>query len=287
MESKYIDLTINRLTQAQYDELKNTNKVSEEELYIIIDHDDLFYYKTQLYTKDETDGLLETIRTNLNNTTIRLDDFIENIDDVATLVKANQELQGDEEILDSITIEGVNYQVYPEGTIEFNDAQSTDQSAVQLGSIKIGNDIWNIPSRTDLSNYYTKDEITDLISGIDTGGFAPIIVDTLPSTGEVGKVYLTPVGDGSYQEYLYINNNWELIGSTAIDLSDYALKSELPVNTSQLNNDSGFVYSSDVYTKTETSDFLNQKVSVGSVYTKEEIDNMDLGGKVTIRDWGV
>lgn len=287
MESKYIDLTINRLTQAQYDELKNTNKVSEEELYIIIDHDDLFYYKTQLYTKNETDSLLETIRTNLNNTSIKLDDFIENIADYATLVKANQELQGTEEILDSITIEGVNYQVYPEGTIEFNDVQSTNQSAVQLGSIKIGNDIWNIPSRTDLSNYYTKPEITELLSQIDSGGFEPIIVDTLPSTGEVGKVYLTPVGDGSYQEYLYINNNWELIGSTSIDLSEYAKKTDIPTNLSAFTNDAGYFTNSDAYTKSQVSSLLNQKVSVGSVYTKEEIDNMDLGGKVTIRDWGV
>lgn len=56
----------------------------------------------------------------------------------------------------------------------------------------------------------------------------------LPSTGESGKIYLIPasiVGDQNVMlEYVWINNAWEKFGefATNIDLSDYALKSEIP-----------------------------------------------------------
>ena len=37
-------------------------------------------------------------------------------------------------------------------------------------------------------------------------------------TGETGDVY---------DEYMYINNNWELIGTTAVDLSNYLQKTDI------------------------------------------------------------
>ena len=41
----------------------------------------------------------------------------------------------------------------------------------------------------------------------------------VPKTGETNDVY---------DEYVYINSNWEMVGNTQIDLSDYALKTEIP-----------------------------------------------------------
>jgi hypothetical protein len=40
---------------------------------------------------------------------------------------------------------------------------------------------------------------------------------------------------------VYINNAWEMIGNTQIDLSNYALKNEIPTQISELNNDANFV----------------------------------------------
>ena len=51
------------------------------------------------------------------------------------------------------------------------------------------------------------------------------VVDTLPATGEAGKIYLVPnKGEDKNvkDEYLWVNNAWELIGTTKIDLSAYA-----------------------------------------------------------------
>lgn len=56
------------------------------------------------------------------------------------------------------------------------------------------------------------------------------IVQTLPTTGENGTIYLVShggTGTNIYDEYVYVNNAWEKIGSTDIDLSGYVQKTEL------------------------------------------------------------
>lgn len=56
------------------------------------------------------------------------------------------------------------------------------------------------------------------------------IVQTLPTTGENGTIYLVShggTGTNIYDEYVYVNNAWEKIGTTDIDLSNYVQKTEL------------------------------------------------------------
>lgn len=73
------------------------------------------------------------------------------------------------------------------------------------------------------------DFVTNAIAGVS--GFHAEIVSELPETGQANILYLipkTPSASGnSYNEYLYINNAWELIGSTDIDLSGYVQASEM------------------------------------------------------------
>ena len=55
------------------------------------------------------------------------------------------------------------------------------------------------------------------------------VVNSLPASGTEGIIYLVPSssasGDDNYDEYIYINNDWELIGHTAVDLTNYIQKS--------------------------------------------------------------
>lgn len=56
------------------------------------------------------------------------------------------------------------------------------------------------------------------------------IVETLPETGEAGIIYLVPKTSEApdfYDEYLWINNAFEKIGSTEVKLDDYVLKDEI------------------------------------------------------------
>ena len=73
------------------------------------------------------------------------------------------------------------------------------------------------------------DFVTAAIAGIT--GFHAEIVSALPPTGETNTLYLvaksTAASGNGYDEYLYINGAWELIGSTDIDLSGYVQASEM------------------------------------------------------------
>ena len=57
------------------------------------------------------------------------------------------------------------------------------------------------------------------------------VVTELPETGEANVIYLVPKQDEDennvFDEYIWINDDWELIGTTDIDLSNYVTKSEL------------------------------------------------------------
>lgn len=48
-----------------------------------------------------------------------------------------------------------------------------------------------------------------------------------------------------YTEYVYVNNAWEQLGSQTVDLTNYALKSEIKTKLSELENDAGFAKKKD------------------------------------------
>lgn len=87
----------------------------------------------------------------------------------------------------------------------------------------------------NLVNYYRKSEtynqeqINSLIGSITTINFK--IVDSLPETGENNLIYLVPSSKQEEKnvkdEYIWVDGNWELIGSTKIDLSNYYTKDEV------------------------------------------------------------
>jgi hypothetical protein len=88
----------------------------------------------------------------------------------------------------------------------------------------------------DLVNYYTKSEtytkteVNGLISAIPK--FAIEVVNALPTTDiSTTTIYLLrnteTTGSNLFEEYIYVNNQWELLGSQDIDLSDYVTTEDL------------------------------------------------------------
>lgn len=88
----------------------------------------------------------------------------------------------------------------------------------------------------DLVNYYTKSEtytkteVNGLISAIPK--FAIEVVNSLPTTDiSTTTIYLLrnseTTGSDLFEEYIYVNNAWELLGAQTIDLSDYVTTSDL------------------------------------------------------------
>lgn len=79
--------------------------------------------------------------------------------------------------------------------------------------------------------------VTNAIGGIT--GVSFVIVQTLPATGAAGAIYLVPNSGSSpniYDEYIYVANAWEKIGTTEIDLSGYVQTSR-KVNNKALSAD--------------------------------------------------
>lgn len=79
---------------------------------------------------------------------------------------------------------------------------------------------------------YSKNEVNSLIDAVSSVTFE--VVQVLPSQDiSLSTIYLVPKQDAEtndiYDEYIYVNNVWEKIGSTEMDLTDY-------VTTSDLNN---------------------------------------------------
>lgn len=81
---------------------------------------------------------------------------------------------------------------------------------------------------TEDLNPATKKYVDDAISGVTGVKFE--VVDKLPETGETGVIYLVAHEHSTqdiYDEYIWVTNKFEKIGSTDIDLSQYAKTADL------------------------------------------------------------
>ena len=150
------------------------------------------------------------------------------------------------------------------------------EAGAQVNPVKLSeltNDVGFVTKAVnDLTNYYqksetfTKTEVQNLINAITTMNVEA--VDALPTTGSANTIYLVPKGENQTNnvrdEYLYVNGAWEKIGDTEINLSNYALKSELPTKTSQLTNDSNFVVDAS-YVHTDNNFSTAEKTKLANV----------------------
>ena len=79
-----------------------------------------------------------------------------------------------------------------------------------------------------LTYYYDKTDIDKKISEIKT--LKAVVIESLPESGETDTLYLVPnkkeEENNVKDEYMWINDKWELIGSTAIDLTPYLTRDD-------------------------------------------------------------
>ena len=89
---------------------------------------------------------------------------------------------------------------------------------------------------TNDNGYLNNTQVQQLIS--DARYMKKAIVETLPTTGEENTLYLVGIdgaGSNVYEEHMYINGKWELIGSTEteVDLSGYVKSSDIQFATTE------------------------------------------------------
>lgn len=157
----------------------------------------------------------------------------------------------------------------------FNQIANMDNESFNI-TVKAQNEN-NIDSFTYFITYNknafaTKSEVTTQISTAigNLTEFDTQVVETLPATGVKGTIYFTPNNHGAndiYDEFIYVNNAWEKVGNTQVDLTGYVHRNDLanvaltgsynnlvdtpdiPEKTSDLTNDSNFITLADVPTE--------------------------------------
>ena len=153
--------------------------------------------------------------------------------------------------------------------------------------------------------YYTETEIDAKVNNINSQinsliGFTATIVNSLPSTGEVGVMYLklntlASVEGNIYDEYIWVNNKFEKIGSTetTVDLSGYVTQTEMNtqlankanVNHSHTSDSIGLDQDSDDGMWVYEYGLDSQSGVNGFVYDHDKkLENIDDGANKTVVD---
>lgn len=153
--------------------------------------------------------------------------------------------------------------------------------------------------------YYTETEIDAKVNNINSQinsliGFTATIVNSLPSTGEVGVMYLklntsASVEGNIYDEYIWVNNKFEKIGSTetTVDLSGYVTQTEMNTQLANKANVNHSHISDSIEIDQDMDDGMwaseygiNRQSSVNCyVYDHEKkLENIDDGANKTVVD---
>ena len=104
------------------------------------------------------------------------------------------------------------------------DVSDLNNDAGYITSSDIPTDVSDFTNDADYqSGSQVSSAIATAIAGIT--GISFEIVQTLPATGDPGTIYLISHGGSGtdvYDEYVYVNNAWEQIGTTSADFTDVA-----------------------------------------------------------------
>lgn len=133
---------------------------------------------------------------------------------------------------------------------------------------------------------YTKAEIDKMFG--DAGTVQVEAVDALPTEDiKENVIYLVPNGsEGTnyYDECMYINNKWEVIGNTSIDLSAYATKEELEAAMAEVvtqdilanyvTNETLLNYATKEELETATAEQVTQEM-LADYATKDELPSVE------------
>lgn len=164
------------------------------------------------YDDSELRGLITGLRTDID----ALSGSVENWDAAYTHSQATHApISAQENVIETIKVNGVETLV---------TTKSVDIK-VPVKTSDITND----------SNFQTSDDVQILIDNAigDISGVDFQVVEALPEEGDKGVIYLVSNGNSEsniYDEYIFVNNKFEIIGTTDVDLSGYVQKTDVITN---------------------------------------------------------
>lgn len=201
----------------------------------------------KFYTKDQIDLLISNFTTSDD-----VETSISNAISALTIPSSTSDLNNDSNFISS-DISSLISALYTFSTIP---QQSTDDAPT---------------TDTEFTNKkYVDDSILSAISGITTISFS--VVQELPQEGSSNIIYLVPnsgSGTNVYDEYIYISNSWEKLGTTEVDLTNYYDKTATDTLLSgKVDVVGGKGLSTEDYTSTE-------KTKLSGIETGAEVNDID------------
>lgn len=188
-------------------------------------------------TQEEVDGF-NTMLTAMNNAITEVDDKIDEIDEIVDS-KIDEIDTKIDEVDEAVTgIENLNIDVSDkvdgDVTVTLTKKNGTTKTVVLSDgtSLMFHWDGTRLGIKTDKDAEYVYVDLKgakgDTGPQGEPGAIKFIIVQQLPTTDiETDAIYLVPItpdeGDNNYAEYIYVNNQWELLGKIGVhvDLSGY------------------------------------------------------------------
>ena len=101
-----------------------------------------------------------------------------------------------------------------------------------VGTSSLGtSDLRSVLANTSLASTYKPLATREYVDNLISGRLKRLVVESLPTQDiDTNTIYMilksAPTTNNIYDEYMYINNAWELIGNTEVDLSNYYTKTE-------------------------------------------------------------
>ena len=151
----------------------------------------------------------------------------------------------------------------------------------------------------DADNYYTKPQVDNLIDGIS--GLTPEDVEEIvnesisgmPTTEDVDEKIAsakTEIESEIPSLSGYATEQWvtDKHYITGVDLSDYALKTDIPTSNSAFTNDEGYVTSAYTYDKQEIDNKIDEAVISGGGVTSGSVQtqiDQSISGKTNQSDF--
>lgn len=121
---------------------------------------------------------------------------------------------------------------------------------------------------TDSGCTWSSEKISSVINSINTNNF--VVVDQLPTVDiDPNVIYIVPkqgaTSPDQKEEYIYVNGQWELVGSMSVNLDDYYTRSEVDNKLGRKQN---------ILTAVGKVSIVDNIISVdlSAYYTKDDID---------------
>ena len=267
-ENKNVDITI----PTKLSDLSNDNNTVQDANYVHTDNNYTAEEKTKLaslenYDDTEVKETISGIQYDISNLNTDITDLNTNKADKTEIPTTLAELNDDSTHRVVTDTQISNWNNKSEFSGNYNDL--TNKPSIPSKTSDLTNDsgfitnaVNNLVNYYKTSETYTQSEVNSLISAISTMNMQ--VVQTLPTQDiSTTTIYLVPrttsETNNIYDEYIYVSNSWEKIGSTDVDLSGYQ---PLLTAGSNINISNGTISATDTtYTAGTGIDITNGVIS--------------------------